>query len=505
MIARPSPKPLIEVFDTAFAPWFAEEGGDFSVWRAFIAALTAQPMSPQEFALYRQCTGRTVAPQKPFTEAWGVVGRRGGKSRVAAALAVYCACHMRWPKVSGETLQVLVAAENKDQASKTLRYALALMRTRPALAKMIRGADAISVTLRSGIEIVCVANNFRTVRSGTIVCAILDEVAFWYSEDSANPDVEVYRAIRPGMATVPNALLIGISSPYAKRGLLFDKHRRNWGRDDAPVLVWQAPTTLMNPTAHVRDYVEERRAEDPLAAAAEYDANFRDDVNQFLARDLVERLVEIGVSERPPVRGVQYHAFCDPASGVGQDSMTLAIAHRTSRANVLDLVREAAPPFSPKSVAADFAKILKSYGCARVTGDGYARGWVAAEFAEHNVTYDDSERDRNRIYSDAIPHVTSGRLCLLDHRRLINQICALERKPGRAHDVIDHPRNGHDDVANAALGALVLCGSASRYTDAIMNNVSGPPPSQHPRTDGAPVPAMSWEQQVAIYATMSGR
>ncbi len=35
---------------------------------------------------------------------------------------------------------------------------------------------------------------------------------------STNQDAEVIAALRPGMATVRGSLLLGISSPYARRG-----------------------------------------------------------------------------------------------------------------------------------------------------------------------------------------------------------------------------------------------------------------------------------------------
>jgi hypothetical protein len=44
--------------------------------------------------------------------------------------------------------------------------------------------------------------------------AICDKTAFWPSGDAANPDVEILAALRPGMATVPGALLMAICSPY---------------------------------------------------------------------------------------------------------------------------------------------------------------------------------------------------------------------------------------------------------------------------------------------------
>jgi hypothetical protein len=60
------------------------------------------------------------------------------------------------------------------------------------------------------------AANFRSLRGPTVVACILDEVAFFKDETSAQPDVEIYRAVRPAMATVADALLIGISSPFGR-------------------------------------------------------------------------------------------------------------------------------------------------------------------------------------------------------------------------------------------------------------------------------------------------
>lgn len=74
------------------------------------------------------------------------------------------------------------------------------------------------IDLTNGLTIEIAASHLGTVRNYTIVGAICDEIAYWPTDDSANPDVEVLNAIRPGMATVPGALLLCISSPYARRG-----------------------------------------------------------------------------------------------------------------------------------------------------------------------------------------------------------------------------------------------------------------------------------------------
>jgi hypothetical protein len=60
------------------------------------------------------------------------------------------------------------------------------------------------------------------------------------------------------------------------------------------------------------------------------------------------------------------------------------------------------------------------------------------------------------IYGELLPILNSGRAELLDHPRLTTQLCGLERRTARGgRDSIDHAPGGHDDLANAAAGALV--------------------------------------------------
>jgi hypothetical protein len=79
--------------------------------------------------------------------------------------------------------------------------------------------------------------SFRSVRGYTVIACIADEVAFWRSEESSNPDLEILHAVRPSMATT-KGLLLCISSPYARRGALWSAYKDHYGQD-GDVLVWQ--------------------------------------------------------------------------------------------------------------------------------------------------------------------------------------------------------------------------------------------------------------------------
>ena len=266
------------------------------------------------------------------------------------------------------------------------------------------------------------------------------------------------------MATVPGALLITISSPYARRGALWEAYRRHYGKDGDPVLVWQAPTEAMNPRVDPQ-VIADAYEQDDVAATAEYGAQFRSDIESFVSREAVDAVVIPGRHELPPAGDVHYVAFVDPSGG-SQDSMTLAIAHQhTDGRLILGCVRERKPPFSPADVVEEFATTLRQYGITTVTGDHYAGEWPRERFRELGIRYQPAERTKSELYAELLPLVNSGHVALLDHPRLIAQLSGLERRTGRGgKDSIDHGPRGHDDVINAAAGALVEAGPGARAT-----------------------------------------
>jgi hypothetical protein len=440
-----------------FGPFFDE--GSWAAWWLFLTACFGLPMSTEQVELYRQHTGRQHPPTDPAREAWLVVGRRGGKSRIAALLGVYLACFREYRAVlaPGERGTLPIIAADRRQARTVLRYINGLIDGTPMLARLVAHRTAEAVELTNGITIEVHTASFRAVRGYTIVAAVLDEVAFWRNDESANPDVEIVNALRPAMATVPGALLVAISSPYARRGLLWQQYQRHYGRDRDPVLVWQAGTRDMNPLVP-EDVIDTALVEDEAAARAEYLAEFRRDIESFVTREAVEAVVGPGRHELPPVPGVAYVAFVDPSGG-SQDAMTLAIAHHAEGRAVLDAVRERRPPFSPECVVREFAEVLATYRVTTIIGDRYGGEWPRERFREHGITYEVAERPKSELYAALLPALNSGRVELLDHPRLVAQLCGLERRAAwGGRDSIDHGPGGHDDVANAVAGALVVAG-----------------------------------------------
>jgi hypothetical protein len=259
------------------------------------------------------------------------------------------------------------------------------------------------------------------------------------------------------MATIPGALLLVASSPYSKRGPLWNAFKRYFGKAGR-ILVWKADTRTMNPTVSP-DFIAEAYEEDPASAAAEYGAEFRNDIDAFIVREIVDAAVVSGRHEMTRAPGMRYVSFVDPSGG-SSDSMTLAIAHLHETIAILDASREWRPPFSPEAVVSECAELLKSFGISSVRGDRYAGEWPRERFKVHGITYELSEKNKSEIYLTLLPLLNSQRVELLDHPRLVAQLCGLERRTARGgRDSIDHAPRAHDDIANAAAGALVLAAS----------------------------------------------
>jgi hypothetical protein len=447
--------------EALFAPSF--RGTSWTAWRAFLAALFALPMDDATLALYQHHTGRQKAPEAKFKEAALICGRRGGKSRILATIAVYLAAFIDYKQhlAPGEVATVAVIAADRRQARSIFRFITGLLNGVPMLAEMVEGETAESITLANGVVIEIHTASFRVTRGYTYAAVLCDEVAFWRSDESANPDEEILAALRPGLSNIPGAMLLLASSPYAKRGALWKAFKTHFARDDSRVLVWRGTTAEMNPIIDPA-IIAEAYEDDPASAAAEYGAEFRNDVGAFVPRAVVEACVVPGRYELPYASGNHYRAFLDAAGGSGQDSMTLSISHREGDMAVLDVSRERKPPFSPDEVVKEFSEIMKSYRVSRAESDKWGGDWVGEAFRNQGITVTPSAKPKSDIYREILPELNSGRVELLDIPKLIAQAIGLERRTARGgRDSIDHPPGGHDDVFNSTAGALLLA-SAKR-------------------------------------------
>lgn len=435
-----------------FAPAFKGDPESWAAWRTVLRALFGVPLSDAELPLFHEIAGGRQPPSEPVQEAFLICGRRGGKSFIAALIAVYLATMRDYRPflAPGEVATVGLLAVDKKQARSLLRYVRGHF-DRPLFRNMVVRENPEGLELKNRVVIEVTATSFRSTRGYTYAGVVLDELAFWRSEESAAPDVEIVNALRPGLASIPGAPLIGIGSPYRRGGLLFDVYERHYGKG-SDTLVIRAPSRTMNPTLSER-IVTRAFDEDPVLAAAEYGAEFRGDIAAAFDEDWIQRaLVHDG--DLPPRERVTYFAFADPSGGKS-DAYTLAIGHKEGRRLVIDAIRSRRPPFDPVQVTSEFALLCHTYGVRTVRGDRYAATWNEREWRECGVRYRPSESSKSEIYLEAIPQFSSGLIELPRNKRLIEELRSLERRTSRSgRDTIDHRTGQHDDVANAVCGCL---------------------------------------------------
>jgi hypothetical protein len=461
-------------------------GESFAGWRVLLIAIVGEKLSADERIVFQGITGREREPGMPVEEFDGIFGRRSGKTRSMGVLAAYIAamCDHSDALAPGERAVLPILSASLWQANKAFQYLDGIFTEVATLKNLVTNKTADTISLSNGVDLECRPASFRTIRGVSAVTIICDELAFWRSENSANPDKEILDAARPALATT-GGMLIAISSPYAKRGELWNAFKRDYGPTGDPrILVAKAASRVMNATLPER-VVARAYERDAAAASSEYGAEFRNDIEAFVSIEAIENCVSPGVTVRPPLPDVTYFGFTDPSGG-SADSMTMAIAHREGDAVVLDYVGERKAPFAPDSVVVEFAAVFAEYRISTIRGDRYAGEWPRERFAVHGINYMPAEMNRSELYLAFLPLLNSGRLDLLDNPRMATQFVGLERRTARSgKDSVDHAPGAHDDVANAVAGVISL---ASGTDDAAELWKRAYPSAPDPRTPAGPPP-----------------
>ena len=210
---------IIEAMDDPllFSPYF--HGKTWNAWRTILKAAYALPMTPEEIAFFRSVAERdppeaagqrTVRDRRPASGQ----GQRGQRHRRARAALFVDGGQLR----PGERPVVMCLACDRDQARIVKNYIASYFNDIPMLNAMIERETAQGFELSNRIDVFVSTNSFRAVRGRPILCAIFDEVAFWRDDASATPDIETYNAVKPGLATMPGSMIVGISIALSQVG-----------------------------------------------------------------------------------------------------------------------------------------------------------------------------------------------------------------------------------------------------------------------------------------------
>ena len=370
-----------------------------------------------------------------------------------------------WQAAGGKGNQVYFVASDLGQANDDLDLAKKLVRQNPMLADAVLIKSNL-IELRDGtgfIEILP-AKDAQGLHGKTYLFLVVDEL-------HTQKDYKLLEALELDR-TRPDAMqwFASYASMYRHKGVpLVDIQKQHETNADQRLYVsWysgsieEACPSLNTPYGPTMEDIEDARRSLPSWIFRRLYLNLpgQPDDAAFDA----EKVEDAVVAKRivlPPERGVLSTAFCD-LSGGGGDDATLAIAHETNGVAVLDCLIDQGPrtngTFSPEETVKKFSDTLKAYGCTSVTGDRYAAQWPIRAFAKYGIDYRPAELNRSQLYAAFEPLLNSGRVELLDHPKLIQQLIGLIRKGEK----IDHASGDHDDHANSVAGVLVSAAQADR-------------------------------------------
>ena len=449
--------------------------GSWSMWNCALRLLYGLPIHSKYAPLVFNATGRRLESFKAdgvgFNTALFLVGRRGGKSRIASVIGAYEATLSGKEEslAAGETGMVAIISPSMKQGRIIKNYSRAIFNTTPTLEnEVVPGGTKESFELANGILFEILVGDWRAVRGYTLLACILDELCFFglTEESKVKNDSELVAALRPSLSTLAGKL-IGVSTKYAKKGYAYRTWKRHWGNEKSNILVFEADSRTANPTLP-QSVVDEAMAEDLASARSEYLNHWREDIAIWLPREVIEAVVKKGRQELLP-RNLKYKYFagCDVSGGRVEDS-ALAIAHKWEGKTVLDACRVWKSPHDPIQAIREMSQQLKKFNIRKIVGDNYAAEFVKSSFIANGIRYEKCPLNKSELYLEFIPVIGSSAVELLDNETLVNQFAGLlrfTRSGGR--DKIDHGQGSKDDLANA-VGIVIYCAAKRHKRAGVM-------------------------------------
>jgi hypothetical protein len=298
-------------------------------WGICLQAIKGLPIKPKFAPLVKRCTGRDIRllPKTGFNTILLLVGRRGGKSKISGLLAAHEAIFSGREKSlsAGELGLVSVVSPTRLQSTIIKSYIRAVFNAPMLEAEIVR-EDRWSFELSNKVTIQILTGSFQLVRGFTLLACVADEICYFgvTDESRVKSDTELIRAIRPGLATT-HGPLICVSTKWRRSGWAYNTWSQSFGNDQSDILVWDAPSKLMNPTLDQR-IIDQALKEDKAAAMSEYMGQWREDIEAYLPREVVERAVVKNRIVLLPKPNIRYFAFADTSGGRADPA--LAIGHR---------------------------------------------------------------------------------------------------------------------------------------------------------------------------------
>jgi hypothetical protein len=343
----------------------------------------------------------------------------------------------------------------------------------------VPGKAAASIVARTGN---CSSSGLRGKNA---IIVNMDECAFFIDNGGRSSGDEVYKALKPSLASFGNdGKMFLLSSPYAKFGKFYDRYNESFEEPD-DTLMFKMYTSMVNPTIQTQ-ILKAARRRDRVAFLQEFGAEFSNSVSVWIDDEDEFRKC---ISDRKPMpRGtpdVDYYVGVD--LGFKNDGTAIAIVHDDGKKIVLDY---ADVWYSGSSEIWEFDNSL--YGGCRKFADGelIKMEWIVEELKQLHRWFPARKGilDQHNGYALAemlckiglkqyyMEHFTDLKLTevwqvvktlysaqlldLYDHPILIPEMLTLEaERKARERVFVRKPsrRGAKDDISDAYARAVWLC------------------------------------------------
>jgi len=445
--------------------------------KVILKCISGIPLTQTEEQIFREMAQGNPplpSPNQRWREIWIIGGRGGGKSILTCSIAILTATAIDFsPYIrTGELITIPIIVPHSQDADQDMAYLEGMLDQSPLLRRELDGDPVmkkIRFSNRRVIEIFTCQKRGKNIRGRTIPLAIMEEAAYMEYEGKV-VDHDILRAIRPGLARIPGSLLLVITSPSAKQGMVWETYRRADQFADS-ILVLKAPTLLLNPDFDPA-IIEEERKRDPENARCEYDAEFLEVVESFLPSDLIDSCARDATDHHITLRKynpniTSYIAVTDVAFRA--DTWTYCILHKemgeyTSRI-VLDYIQgftgTKKHPIDIHFATKEIARVCRQYHVYEIYGDHYAADPIRTALRRQGLLYNPiyiSPDYKRSMYSNLKILIEQELLSLLDHPPSIAELKSLQIifSPSGQWQ-IKSPKGATEDYASIlALGSYLL-------------------------------------------------
>ncbi|MGI2908605.1 hypothetical protein [Tolypothrix sp. VBCCA 56010] len=280
-----------------------------------------------------------------YTKAVWCLGRRSGKTLMAAISACYASCiladeykkHLR----QNERFYIITIANSADQAKLALYNIKDLIKNSVLLKELIVNETADSLELCNNSIIKSIPTSSRSARGMACPMLIFDELAYSMDSNGNASGDALYNALAPSSAQFgESGKVLLLSSPYKSEGIFYDIYKQGISGLYPDIQVVNLPSWEVNPTLS-KSFLESEKARDPDMFNVEYGANFSQNLASFLNADLVHTAINYHRNSLLPQDCYlgDYFLSLDPAKG-SRDAYTACIAHFEDSFLVVDLFHQ---------------------------------------------------------------------------------------------------------------------------------------------------------------------